>query len=221
MEKRAEFKILATGLDLVAGPIRTSVRGDVMKSRDKFNTTVPLVDLKKFMAKWYVIAGRTTFLERNAFNSIERYVWNEKENKIEIEFCCRKGAFDGKVKRIPQTGWVANTKTNAHWKVQPFWPLKLDYLIIGLGEDYSWTAIGVPNQKYLWIMAKEPELPAIKLTEIIAGLDKIGYSTHDIKSVPQQKHFNDRNCEEQGFKSSGPSSVTKTHDRTPPESLIR
>ena len=38
------------------------------------------------------------------------------------------------------------------------WPFKLPFLIIDLADDDSYTVIGVPNRKYIWIMARQPEL---------------------------------------------------------------
>jgi apolipoprotein D and lipocalin family protein len=145
---------------------------------------VDKVELGKFMGQWFVHSGRFTFLEEGAHNAIEKYVWNEKEKRIDISFTFNKDSFDGKVKSIPQKGWVYNTKTNAHWKVRPFWPLKLDYLIIGLAEDYSWTAVGVPSGKYLWIMTREKTISDEVYQSIISELKNNGYPTNDIVKIP-------------------------------------
>lgn len=152
-----------------------------------YRKTVDKVEIKKFMKKWYVIAGRTTFLENGAHNSIEEYTWNEEEERIDIKFQFNKDSFDGEVKKIPQKGWIYNEETNAHWKVRPIWPLKLSYLIIGLADDYSWTAIGVPNGKYLWIMADTPKMEGVKLAEILANLEATGYPVNNIKKIPHKE----------------------------------
>lgn len=151
-----------------------------------YTKTVSSVDMEKFMGKWYVIGGRFTYFEKGAHNAIEKYVWNEKENRIDISFTFNADSFDGKVKSIPQKGWIHNAKTNAHWKVSPFWPLKFDYLVIALAEDYSWTAIGVPNGNYLWIMAKDKNLSDQTFEAIIDELNKNKYPTQDIIKVPHQ-----------------------------------
>lgn len=153
---------------------------------DDFRKTVDYVDIDAFMTKWYVIAGRLTSMEDGAHNAVEIYSWNEKKDRIDIEFNFRKDAFDGKVKSIPQKGWIKNHKTNAHWKISPFWPLKFNYLIIDLAEDYSWTVIGVPSQKWVWIMAKDWKMSDEKLAMIMKRLDEMGYSTKDVKRVPQK-----------------------------------
>lgn len=62
-------------------------------------------------------------------------------------------------------------------------PLKFDYLIIALADDYEWTVIGVPNQKYLWVMTRTPQFPREKVDQIIKDVAKSGYSIENIQYV--------------------------------------
>lgn len=155
-------------------------------STSNYSKTVQKVDLDRFMKKWYVIAGRLTFLEKGAHNAVEEYKFSKKEQQIDINFYFNQDSFDGKIKNIPQKGWVENKDSNAHWKISPFWPLKFDYLVIALAEDYSWTAIGVPNTKYIWIMADSWDMSEAKLQEIVNEVKRNGYPVNDIKRVPQK-----------------------------------
>ena len=148
-----------------------------------FDKTVAHVDRDRFMGSWYVMAGRFTSFEKNVFNSIEKYTWLEDKQRIQIDFSYNKGSLTGPVKKIPQTGWIVNHETNATWKISPFWPLKFTYLIIGLDPNYEWTAIGVPNQNYLWIMAKDPKISPLKIQEAIQYVASIGYSIEDLEYV--------------------------------------
>lgn len=152
----------------------------------KFEKTVENIDLQKFMGQWYVWAGRTTFLEEGAHNAVEIYTWNEAEKRIDIEFRFNQNAFDGPPKRIPQKAWIHNSATNAHWKVRPFWPLKFDYLVIALGGNYEWTAIGVPSGRYLWIMGRKPHVSDSELKSIVDQVGGLGYPTQDVSRIPQQ-----------------------------------
>jgi apolipoprotein D and lipocalin family protein len=70
--------------------------------------------------------------------------------------------------------------------VQFFWPLKFDYLILDIDPGYQWVVVGVPSQRYLWVMAREPEIPDSKLKEILSRIDSIGYSTRDMRKIPQR-----------------------------------
>jgi apolipoprotein D and lipocalin family protein len=148
--------------------------------------TASYVDISRFMGHWYVLAGRFTFLETEVHNALETYSWNEEKKRIDIGFTYNKGSFAGPVKSLPQKGWIYNEKTNAHWKVSPLWPLKLDYLVIAVAEDYSWTAIGVPNGKYLWIMARAPEQSEEKISQAVRALKLKDYPADDLVRVPHQ-----------------------------------
>lgn len=149
-----------------------------------YRNTVDKVDLPKFMGDWYVLAGRFTFLEKQVHNALERYTWNDKENRIEIDFTYNKGSLTGEKKSLPQKGWIENKNTNAHWKISPLWPFKFDYLVLDLADDYSWTAIGVPNQSYLWIMARSTKNAEATIKEATSRLQAKGYNVENIVVVP-------------------------------------
>lgn len=148
--------------------------------------TVQRVELNRFMGDWYVIANIPTFVEQGAHNAIERYTWNDKAQRIDVLFRFRKDRFDGPCKEMTQKGFVVNHTTNAQWRVQPFWPLKLPYLIIDLAEDYSYTVIGVPDRAHVWIMARTPTMAPALLERLTARLAAVGYDIDKLQRVPQQ-----------------------------------
>jgi apolipoprotein D and lipocalin family protein len=155
-------------------------------STQSYKKTVDRVELNQFMGKWYVLAGRLTSFETGAHNAVETYTWNEGKKRIDIDFTYNKNSFTGPIKSIPQKGWVKNETTNSYWEVSPFWPLYFDYLIIDLAKDYSWTAIGVPNQKYLWIMARDWKNADKVVEEALKSLKEKGYNIDQVKIVPQK-----------------------------------
>lgn len=155
-------------------------------SNMSYNKTVEKLDIDRFMGKWYVIAARYTIFEEGAHNSVEHYTWNEKENRIDVDFTYRKNSFDGKLKRITQKAWIHNKESNAHWKVQIIWPFKLDYIVVDIDENYEWVVVGVPSESYVWIMAREWKMSSEKLAQIKLRLDELGYSTKDISMIPQK-----------------------------------
>jgi apolipoprotein D and lipocalin family protein len=155
-------------------------------SNTEYSKTVPRVELKGFLKKWYVIAGRFTFLEDGAHNAVEEYTFNSEKQRIDINFYFNKESFHGPLRTLPQKAWIENKTTNAYWKISPFWPLKFDYLVIALADDYSWTAIGVPNEKYLWIMADNWNMNDAQLQSIIEKIQLTGYPVNDIIRIPQK-----------------------------------
>lgn len=147
--------------------------------------TVDHVDLDRFMGKWYVIASIPTFLEKDAYNAVETYTMND-DGTIDTEFTFRKGGFDGKLKDFNPKGFVKDTESNALWGMRFIWPIKADYRIVYLDDDYSRTVIGRQKRDYVWIMARSPEIPEEDYEKIIEFVDSIGYDTSEIRKVPQQ-----------------------------------
>jgi len=149
----------------------------------EYSKTVDQVDIQKFMGTWYVQAGRFTPFEKDVFNGVEVYNWNARENRIDIGFTYNQGSFDGPIKSLPQKGWIYNEISNAHWKVSPLWPLKFSYLIIGLDSNYQWTVIGVPDQKYVWLMTRDKSLPKDVFDKIVSEITAKGYNMDSLVRV--------------------------------------
>ncbi|MCF7920815.1 MAG: lipocalin family protein [Candidatus Cloacimonetes bacterium] len=146
--------------------------------------TVPFVNLEKFMGDWYVISILPNSIEKKAVNSIESYKLNEKGN-IDITYSFFIDEPTGKKKVMHPKAEVYDLETNSEWRVQFIWPLKFAYLIIWLDEDYETTVIGVPNQKYVWIMSRKPEIAAAKYEMILQHLRHLGYDVDKLMKIPQ------------------------------------
>ncbi len=147
--------------------------------------TVPGVDIKRFMGDWYVIANIPTFLEKNAHNAIESYRL-DADGTIATTFTFRKGGFDGPVKTYHPRGFIRDTGSNSVWDMQFLWPVKSEFLIIYLKEDYSVTVIGRSKLDYVWIMARKPAIAEADYRKILSLLAGAGYDTGKILKVPQK-----------------------------------
>jgi len=157
-----------------------------MGEKTKFDDleTVDYVDLEKFMGDWYVIANIPTFIEKGAVNAIESYRLDSK-GRVKTTFTFRKGSKNGPEKEYNPTGFIYDKKTNAEWRMQFLWPFKSPFLIIDLDEDYTYTVIGIPSRKYVWIMARNHSLDEKIYNNIISNLKKVGYDISQIQKIEQ------------------------------------
>lgn len=147
--------------------------------------TVAQVDLPRFMGDWYVIASIPTFLEKGAHNAVESYRL-EADGSIATTFTFRKGAFDGPEKRYTPRGFVLDRASNAVWGMRFLWPIKADYRIVHLADDYSVTVIGREKRDYVWIMARRPALAEGEYQALLRLIERQGYDVRRIEKVPQQ-----------------------------------
>ena len=147
--------------------------------------TVDYVDLDRFMGDWYVVANIPTFLEEGAHNAIETYTYND-DGTINTTFTFYQDGFDGELKEYNPTGFIKDTKSNALWGMQFIWPIKADYRIVYLDEDYSTTIIGRQARDYVWVMARNPYLSDQEFNQLAQFIESIGYDSNKLQRVPQK-----------------------------------
>ena len=148
-------------------------------------STVAFVDLPRFMGPWYVIANIPTFIEKGAHNAIESYKL-DADGSIATTFTFRAGAFDGEEKRYTPRGFVVDRQSNALWGMQFLWPIKADYRITYLADDYSQTVISRIQRDFVWIMARTPDIPEADYQRLLKLVGEQGYDVTKIQKVPQQ-----------------------------------
>ena len=147
--------------------------------------TVSYVDLDRFMGDWYVIANIPTFLEKGAHNAVETYELNE-DGTIATTFVFREDSFDGEEKRYHPRGFVQDTDTNARWGMRFIWPIKSDYRIVYLDDNYTQTVIARQKRDFVWIMARTPTISEEEYERLVEFVASIGYDTSKIERVPQR-----------------------------------
>ena len=142
------------------------------------------IDIDLFMGDWYVIACIPTFIETEAYNAVESYARGEG-NRIKTTFTFNKGGFDGPLKEYNPTGFVSE-ESNALWGMQFIWPIKAEYRIVYLDDDYTRTIIGRSKRDYVWIMARTPEIPDDDYQQLVDIIAAEGYDISQIRKVPQK-----------------------------------
>ena len=147
--------------------------------------TVESVDLQRFMGDWYVIANIPTSIETDAYNAVETYRL-DTDGSIATTFTFNKGGFDGKKKEYNPRGFVRDTETNAEWGMQFIWPIKADYRIIYLDEDYELTVIGRNKRDYVWVMARDWSISDEQYNAMVKFIEDVGYDVSELRKVPQK-----------------------------------
>lgn len=148
------------------------------------------------MGTWFVIGVKPTMFEKTCSNAVEKYTWltqNDPKaagNDIGIDFKYNKDVTPSSpLSSLPQKGWIQGSdKTNsATWKVSPFWPVKMPYLILEVDDAATeYTVIGYPSRDYCWIMGRHPVMPEEtynKLTKLLE--EKHQYNLDGLRKVPQ------------------------------------
>ena len=147
--------------------------------------TAAHVDLPRFMGDWYVIANIATFIEKGAYGAVESYRL-DSDGTIDTTFTFNKGAFDGPRKRHNPRGFVIDKRSNAVWGMRFVWPIKADYRVVFVSEDYGRTVIGREARDYVWIMARTPVIADAEYQEPLDLVKREGYDMAKVQKVPQR-----------------------------------
>ncbi len=143
------------------------------------------VDLPRFMGDWYVIANIPTFLERESYDAVESYAVR-KDGKIQTTFRQRKGSFDAPIDTMRPVGTVRAGTNSAIWGMQFVWPIKAEYVVVFLNNDYTQTIIGRTARDYVWIMARTPQIIEADYAAHVERLHALGYDTSKLRRIPQR-----------------------------------
>lgn len=146
--------------------------------------TVDHVDLNRYVGDWYVFAHIPYSLEKGKVGTLDRYAIRP-DGKMDNIFLFRRGSLEAPLESWNGVAWVHNKETNAEWRVQFVWPLRVPYLIIDLDKDYQWSVIGYPSRKLAWVLSRKPVLDEATYAGILQRLKAQGYDETLLKKVPQ------------------------------------
>ena len=141
---------------------------------------VESVDIDKFMGDWYVIANIPTFIEKDAFNAIESYRLND-DGTIATTFTFNQGSFDSPLKTYRPKGFVIPGSNNALWGMQFIWPIKAQYKIVYLDENYQTTIVARDALDYVWLMSRKKTIPKQELDSLINMISLMGYDKNKLQ----------------------------------------
>jgi hypothetical protein len=65
------------------------------------------------------------------------------------------------------------------------WPIKADYRIVYVSDNYEHTIVGREQRDYLWIMARTPQMAEADYAEMLAIAAREGYDLGKVRRVPQ------------------------------------
>lgn len=111
------------------------------------------VEISRYLGRWYEIARYEQAFQKGCDGVTADYALRS-DGKIAVLNSCRKP--DGKQKQAQGKAKIVDTATGAKLKVSFFGPFYGDYWVLDRADDYSWSIVGEPSGRYLWILAPSP-----------------------------------------------------------------
>jgi apolipoprotein D and lipocalin family protein len=70
--------------------------------------------------------------------------------------------------------------------MQFIWPIKAEYVIAYVDDDYRQTIIARSARDYVWIMARTPSLSPPVYAALVERVRELGYDVSKLELVPQK-----------------------------------
>lgn len=145
--------------------------------------TVPYVDIKRYMGKWYEISSYPQWFEKGLTGVSAFYTL--KETYVEV---LNSGYKTGKRQEARGIARVVKDSGNAKLKVSFFRPFYGKYWIIDLATDYSWVVVSDPSRSTLWVMCRTQTMNEALYQSILERLVDKGF---DISKLVKMKQFDE------------------------------
>lgn len=135
--------------------------------------------LERFLGTWYEIARLDHSFERGLSKVTAEYSLND-DGTVNVEnrgFSRQKGKWksaEGKARFV-------DSADMGYLKVSFFGPFYGSYIVVDLDkETYQYALISGPNKKYLWLLARVPEMETVAKTRLIARAKDLGFAVDSL-----------------------------------------
>ncbi|MBQ5582386.1 MAG: lipocalin family protein [Bacteroidales bacterium] len=146
-----------------------SLFSNISRAQDLDKSTVKTLDLSSYLGTWYELARFDHTFERGMQEVMAFYELRD-DGKIDV---INSGIKNGKYKVA--YGKAKLTDEAGVLRVSFFGPFYSDYRVLMLDDDYEYALVGGKNDKYLWILSRNPELEDEDYDKILTEASRRGY----------------------------------------------
>lgn len=141
--------------------------------------------LEPYLGTWYEIARLDHSFERGLSNVTASYSLREDGGVSVLNRGYRNE--EGEWDEAEGKAYFVGDPSVGRLKVSFFGPFYGAYNIFELGNNYDYSMVTGPDRSYLWILAREAQLPEALLDELLAKAEAVGYETSELIFVEHDK----------------------------------
>lgn len=137
------------------------------------------VVLQSYLGKWYEYGRYEAPFQKGCEGVTAEYSLRD-DDKIKVINSCYRGSLDGEFDQATGKAKLVEGSEGAKLKVSFFGPFYGDYWVLDRGEAnpqglYSWSIVGEPSGRYLWMLTREAQPDAELRARLEARVRELGY----------------------------------------------
>ncbi|MBS62086.1 lipocalin family protein [Salinisphaera sp.] len=141
----------------------------------KGTTAVEPFTLDRYLGRWYEIARLDHGFEEGLDCVTATYSAREDGGVRVVNRGV--GLAEGKPDEAIGNAYFVDGEDRARLKVSFFGPFYAGYNVLALDDGYQTAIVGGPNRDYLWILARQPQLPASERDAWVSRAQAMGFDT--------------------------------------------
>jgi apolipoprotein D and lipocalin family protein len=139
------------------------------------------VDLKRYTGLWYELARYENRFEKGCEGVTAEYTL-KPDGEIRVLNTCRIGSLSGAVRMSEGSARIVQGSSNTKFKVSFFGPFYVgNYWILDHANDYSWSIVGEPSGRYLWLLSRTKS-PSVRKS-LTQRAKTLGYNTDLLRTT--------------------------------------
>ncbi len=143
------------------------------------------VDLNRYAGLWYEIARYEFGFQRGCEGVTAEYSLRE-DGQVGVLNTCRQDSLDGEVRTAEARARVVDGSDNAKLKVSFWGPFYVgDYWVLDRADDYSWSIVGEPSGRNLWLLSRSPQPSAQVRETVMNRARELGYDLSILRPTRQ------------------------------------
>lgn len=141
------------------------------------------VDAKRYMGRWYEQFRYEASFERDMDEVTADYTLNDDGSVRVINRGRKSGS--GRWQQSVGKARIVDAATGAKLKVSFFGPFYGNYWVLDHDEDYSWSIVGEPSGRYLWVLTRAARPSPDVLADLEMRVRALGYDWALVRKTRQ------------------------------------
>jgi apolipoprotein D and lipocalin family protein len=153
--------------------------------------TLSSLELQRYLGTWYEIDRLPMRHEPEDATDVSAHYSLNEDGSVRVQNrCLHNGKVEEAIGRATPID-ASNSKLEVSFLPEglrwiPF--TKGDYWVIALDPDYATAMVGSPDRKYLWLLARQPEMDATAREHYLARARQLGFDVERLIHTPHTGH---------------------------------